>query len=474
MKRALPLLALLLTACASTPPAQRPAAPAFQKAWKVPEGFKRASPADDHIQGDWWRVYHDPVLDDLEGQVAQANQTLAQADAQYRLAKAVLASSEASLFPTANLTVSGTRSQQPILTSGGGLASPPASNLYNLAVAASWEPDLWGAIHNAVSSSQESLYAAAANRAAVLLSLQASLATSYFQLRTADATIHLLSETVAAYQRSLTLTQARLASGVAGRTDVTQAQSQLASAQASLSDARITRDVQEHAIAVLTGHAAQDFHLDARPDSVLDQWPAIPLAVPSTLLERRPDIANAERQVTAQAAKLLATDAAFFPVVTLNANAGFESKNFRKWLSLPTSLWSIGPQLTQYLLDGGNHIAVHDQAVATLDQLTANYREVVIESFQSVEDQLSSVAWLEEEHRRDTAAAQAAAATLELVNRQYQAGTVAYLNVLSAQTTLLSAQLSALSTAGRWAGAHVALIRALGGGWQESSLHIGG
>ena len=474
MKPTLPVLALALcvSACALPRTAADTAPLPFPATWQVPEGFKLAQPADQTLPQAWWTLYDDAELTALEARVAGGNQTLAQADAQYRQAAALLASAQASLSPTLNATLSANRSQQPILTSGGTLSSPPASNLYVLSGQASWEPDLWGTLHANVAASQATAQAGLASRGALLLSLQAQLASSYFQLRVADATRQLLQETVEAYQRSLALTEARLAAGLAGRTDVTQARSQLESARASLADARINRDTLEHAIAVLTGQAAQGFRIAARPWQA-PVWPAVPTALPSTLLERRPDVANAERLVAAQAARLQVTESAFYPVLTLNAQFGFESKQVRNWISLPKTFWSIGPQLTQYLLDGGNHTALRDQAVASLDQATATYREVVLESFQAVEDAMSSLAALDEEIRRHQAAADAAAESLRLVTRQYQGGTVGYLNVLTAQTTLLSAQLNVLNSSGRQAVAHVSLVRALGGGWKDSP-QIGG
>ncbi len=469
MKCTLPILALTLcvASCALPHTQTDTAALPFQPAWKIPAGFKLAQPSDQALPEAWWTVYGDADLNALMAQVSKGNQTLAQADAQYRQAVGLLASAQSTLYPGLTATLGATRSQQPILTSGGALASPPASNLFQLSGAFSWEPDLWGALHANIASSEATARAGLDNRGAILLSLQAQLASSYFQLRAADAILQLLRDTVAADQRNLDLTNARHAGGLAARTDVTQASSQLESARASLADAAISRDTLEHALAVLTGHAAQEFRIPARPWAP-PKWPALPIALPSTLLERRPDIANAERLVAAQAYKLQATESAFYPVVTLNATIGFESKQANKWLALPKSFWSVGPQLTQYLLDGGNHTALRDQTLATLDQATAAYREVVLESFQSVQDAMSSVAALDEEIQRAQAAAEAAAETLALVTEQYKSGTVGYLNVLSAQTTLLSAQLTVLNVNSRQGVAHVNLVKALGGGWKDS------
>lgn len=470
MKWLLPALALLLTACATAPAVQRPTPLSVAHAWRIPEGFKLAAPADASIPPDWWHAYQDPVLDALEQAVAPANQTLAQADAQYRQALATVGTTRASLYPTVNLSAGATRSQQPILTSGGGLASPPASNLFTLSGQVSWEPDLWGAIHANVSSAEASAEASLDSRAAMLLSLQAQLATDYFQLRTADASIQLLSDSAESYRHNLELTGRRQQGGLATRADVTQAEAQLQGALAQLADARITRASLEHAIAVLIGRSPSEFSVEVLAWTV-PAWPPLPLALPSTLLERRPDIANAERLVDAAAAKLVVTRAAFFPVLNLNATAGFESKSLVNWLSLPKSFWSIGPQLTQYLFDGGAHIDAERQAVAAVDQATANYREVVLESFQAVEDNLAALRWLDEEQQRQQAAAAAAQTTLDIVTRQYRAGTVDYLNVISAQTSLLSAQSAVIALEGRKASAHVQLVKALGGGWQAPEKH---
>lgn len=458
-------LALLLAACASAPTISHPTAQGVAPNWRVPAGFKLAAPADSRIPADWWKSYGDPVLDTLEQAVPAANQTLAQADAQYRQALAAVGTARASLFPTLNVSVAVTRSQQPVLTGAGGLANPPPANLFTLSGQVSWEPDLWGAIHANLNAAEATAEASLDSRAAVLLSLQAQLATDYFQLRTADATIRLLSDTAEAYRRNVELTRLRQRGGVSTLADVTQAESQLQNALAQLADARINRATLEHAIAILIGRSPSEFQIET-VDWTPPQWPALPLALPSTLLERRPDIANAERQVDAAAAKLVATRAAFFPVVDLALNAGFESRTLGNWLSLPKSFWSIGPQLTQYVLDGGAHITAEQSALAAIDQAAANYREVVLESFQAVQDNLIALHWLEEEQQRQSDAARAARTTLDIVTRQYQAGTVDYLNVITAQTTLLSAESAVLALESRKAAAHVNLVKALGGGWQ--------
>lgn len=461
----LPLLALLLAACATNPALQRPVATGVAPAWRVPEGFKLASPADREIPVDWWHAYGDPVLDELEVAVAPANQTLAQADAQYRQAVASVGTARAALYPTVNLAAGATRSQQPAQTSGGALISQPASNLLTLTGQVSWEPDLWGTIHASLSSAEATAEAALDSRAAMLLSLQATLATDYFQLRTSDATIQLLQDTSDSYRHSLELTRFREKGGLATRADVTQADSQLQAALAELADARITRATLEHAIAVLIGRSPAEFHIEPMAWKS-PEWPPLSLGLPSTLLERRPDIANAERQVDAAAAKLVATRAAFFPVLTLNADAGFESRTLSHWLTLPNSFWSIGPQLTQYLFDAGAHIDAEKQAIAVVDQATANYREVVLEGFQAVEDNIATLNWLDEEQQHQRDAAASARITLDIVTRQYRAGTVDYLSVITAQTSLLSSESAVIAIEARKAAAHVQLVKALGGGWQ--------
>lgn len=464
-------LALLLAACTGAPVLQRPTPVGVAPAWHVPAGFKLAQPGTARLPPDWWRSYGDPLLDELEQAVAPANQTLAQADAQYRQALAAVGTARASLYPSATLSAGATRSQQPILTNGGGLAtSQPATNLYTLTGQVSWEPDLWGAIHANVRSAEASAEASLDARDAMLLSLQAQLAVDYFQLRASDASIDLLAATVASYRHSLDITRLRQQGGVATRADVTQADTQLQGVLAQLADARITRATLEHAIAILLGRSPSEFSIAARAWQA-PAWPALPIALPSTLLERRPDIANAERQVDAAAAKLVTTRAAFFPVLNLNASAGFESRSLANWLNLPKSFWSIGPQLTQYLFDAGAHIYAEKQAVAAVDQATANYREVVLESFQAVEDNLVTLQELDEEQQRQQAAAVSAGITLDIVTRQYQAGTVDYLNVITAESALLGSQSAVIGLEGRKAAAHVQLIKALGGGWQLADKH---
>ncbi|MEP6482982.1 MAG: efflux transporter outer membrane subunit, partial [Rudaea sp.] len=333
---------------------------------------------------------------------------------------------------------------------------------------ASWEPDLWGRVRRTVEQQAGNAQASAATFESTRLSLHAELATDYFQLRIVDEQKRLLDETVEGYRRSLQLTQNQYNVGVAARSDVVQAETQLKSAQVQAIDLGISRTQLEHAIAVLVGKAPAEFALDAQKLDV--KPPAIPLGVPSQLLQRRPDVAIAERQAMSANAQIGVAEAAYFPTLSLSASAGFQSSAFSKLLTAPSRFWSIGPALAETLFDGGLRHAQTAQARAAYDAAVANYREVSLAAFQNVEDNLSALRILENEAAAQAEAVQSAETALKITLNQYRAGTVSYLNVVTSQATAYSNERNAISILGNRLTDSVALIKAIGGGWDETQL----
>ncbi|SFH78668.1 efflux transporter, outer membrane factor (OMF) lipoprotein, NodT family [Collimonas sp. OK307] len=463
--------ALLLSACAVGPDYVRPAtvAPA---AFKEMKDWKTATPQDQELHGKWWEIYQDPQLNALVEQVNISNQNLAQAEAQYRQAKALVESARSSYFPTVSANVSSTRSggrnSGSSLSSGSSASSGSVTTSDSLGLSASWEPDLWGRISRTVESNQASAQASAADLQVARLSAQSTLAQNYLQLRVLDQQQNLLNDTVAAYQKSLQLTQNQYAVGVVARSDVIQAQTQLRSAQAQALDNGVLRAQLEHAIALLTGQAASTFSITPAP--LVAVLPDIPIGVPSSLLERRPDVSSAERLAAAANAKIGVAKAAYFPNLTLSASGGFQSNSFANWLTVPNRIWSLGPALAATLFDGGARRAQSDQAIAAYDASVAVYKQAVLTSFQEVEDNLATLRILEQEAVVQGETVQFAHHALELILNQYKAGTVNYTSVVTAQATAFSADLSALNIQNRRYAASVLLIKALGGGWNQAEL----
>ncbi len=463
--------ALLLSACAVGPDYVRPAtvAPA---AFKEMKDWKTATPQDQELHGKWWEIYQDPQLNALVEQVNISNQNLAQAEAQYRQAKALVESARSSYFPTVSANVSSTRSggrnSGSSLSSGSSGSGGSVTTSDSLGLSASWEPDLWGRISRTVESNQASAQASAADLQVARLSAQSTVAQNYLQLRVLDQQQNLLDDTVAAYQKSLQLTQNQYAVGVVARSDVIQAQTQLRSAQAQALDNGVLRAQLEHAIALLTGQAASTFSITPAP--LVAVLPDIPIGVPSSLLERRPDVSSAERLAAAANAKIGVAKAAYFPNLTLSASGGFQSNSFANWLTVPNRIWSLGPALAATLFDGGARRAQSDQAIAAYDASVAVYKQAVLTSFQEVEDNLAALRILEQEAVVQGETVQFAHHALELILNQYKAGTVNYTSVVTAQATAFSADLSALNIQNRRYAASVQLIKALGGGWNQAEL----
>ncbi|RDK01933.1 efflux transporter outer membrane subunit [Paraburkholderia lacunae] len=460
-------LATVLAGCAVGPDYERPAAqiPASYK--EAAPGWKVAQPADQQDRGDWWTIYEDPQLNALEDKLNASNQTIAQFAAAYRQARALVGEARAAYFPTVGASTGATRSGNG--SSSTSSSSSRVSNSFNVQLQASWEPDLWGSVSRSVNAQKAGQQSAAADLANARLSAQATLAQTYFSLRSLDATQKLLDETVAAYQLSLQLTINRYATGVAARSDVIQAQTQLQSAQASAIDNGVQRAQDEHAIAVLIGEPASTFSIPPTPLTATP--PDVPEQMPSALLERRPDIASAERKAAAANEQIGVAIAAFFPTLTLSATGGFQSSVLSQLLTVPSRFWTLGPQLAATIFDAGLRQAKTEAARATYDQDVASYRQSVLAAFQDVEDNLASQRILAQEIVVQQQAVESARQALAIVTNEYKAGTVGYINVLTAQTTAFTAEQKLQSIAGQRMVSSVGLVKALGGGWDVSQMN---
>ena len=455
-----PLLALI-TSCAMGPDYRRPQVVAPQ-AYKESKDWKIAEPRDGVQRGKWWEIFGDTQLNALADKVSVSNQSLRLAEAQYRRAQALVQSARASLFPSVSGTLGVTRS---------GSAARGAATAYDLGANASWDADLWGRVRRNVESNEASAQASAADLESVRLLVQSELVLDYLQLRILDTQKILLDESAVAFAKSLELTQNRYKAGLAGRVDVAQAEAQVKSTQAQSIDTGVQRAQLEHAIAVLLGASPAEFALAPAP--IKAAMPSIPAGLPSELLERRPDIAAAERRAAAANAQIGVAKAAFFPSLTLSGNLGYQNSSFAQWLTVPSRVWSLGPQLVQSIFDAGLRKALTDQAIASYDASVATYRQTVLSAFQDVEDNLAALRILEQEARVQNEAVVAARLSVDLTINQYKAGIVSYLNVVTVQTTLLTNERTALSLLGRRFTAAAQLVRALGGGWTIESKAAG-
>ena len=430
---------------------------------KETDGWKTAEPKDDMIRGQWWEMFHEPELNAFESQVVVSNQTVAAALANFLAARAVVKQARSQYFPTVSANPSVTRSRQ------SSLSSPPTSSTfteYSLPFDASWELDFWGRIRNTVKANSLEAQATLADLENVRLTVQAEVAMDYFQLRVVDAQKQLLDAMVLAYQESLKLTQAQYDAGMASGQDVAQAETQLNTTLAQATDLGIQRAQLEHAIATLLGKPASTFSIAAKP--LAAKPVAIPFGVPSQLLERRPDVAAAERRVAEANAQIGVARAAYFPTITLSGSAGYQSTSVENLFSGPGLVWSVGASLAQTLFDAGLRKAVTEQARAKYRGTVANYRQTVLTAFQEVEDNLSTLRILSQELQQQNAAVESSQRYLTLANARYQAGLDIYLDVIAAQTALLSNQRTALNLRMEQMTASVQLIKALGGSWDVS------
>ncbi len=461
--------ALLLGACATGPAYVRPDVDVSGSFKEAPQGWTVALASPTVGSEGWWHVFGDPALDGLIMALRSGNQGLAAAAARQRQSSALLRQASASLWPGVSAQADGAR-QRARSASG----APAVGTSLSAGVEASWEVDLWGGLNSSVEAARATAASAEATRAASQLSLEAQLVQSYLLLHVADAQIRLLDATVHANGKALQLAQDRFAGGVAAKGDVDAARAQLATAQAQHDDAVIGRQQLEHAIAVLIGKPPAAVTLApfaTSPAPVV--LAALPTALPSVLLQRRPDIAAAERNAAAANAQIGVARAALFPDLSISASAGFKGDRLSDLITAPARVWTLGPALAAVLFDGGARRAAQAAALANYDAAAATYKQTVLTALQEVEDALVQLRVLEQEAESTQAAVDAAQASLDQALRQYQAGVISFLNVVTAQETLLNAQLAQLNVLGRRLTAAVALIRALGGGWSSAGLTVG-
>jgi NodT family efflux transporter outer membrane factor (OMF) lipoprotein len=484
-------LPLFFTACSVGPDYVAPTAPVpVDPNYKSANDWKPAKPSDDMLRGKWWEIYHDPQLNALEEQVNISNQNVLQAEAQFRQAAAAVKVARADYFPTvtanpaytlsqSSQNVSSSRSSGGVVTSSSGSGSGVVTtgsghtgattvSLYDLPLETTYLIDIWGSVRRNVEANAATAQASFANLENIRLTYQAELAQDYFNLHGLDAQAELLQTTVKSYETYLTLTTNRYNSGVASQGDVALAKTQLDTTRAQLVDLGVQRAIYEDAIATLIGKPAPDFAL--KHVSLKATPPPIPVGVPSTLLERRPDIAQAERQVAAANAQIGVAVAAYYPQLTLSASTGLESIKLTDLLTGPSFLWSVGPTLAQTLFDAGRTHGQVQEAQANHDATVANYRQVTLTAFQQVQDDLTGLHILKNEAGAQDDAVKAAQQSLDISTNQYKSGISDYLTVITAQATALNDQITAVSIRTRRMTTSVSLIEALGGGWSADKL----
>ncbi len=478
--RLLALLALLAasTGCMVGPKYKKPSAP-VTPAYKEPppaqyKEWKQATPMAEVIKGKWWEIYHDPALNALEERVAISNQNVLMAEAQYREAKAAIKVARSALFPTVSAIPSATFSSSGVssgITTGSGAVVATkggVSQLYTVPVDFTWELDVWGAIRRSVRAAKETAQASAATLENARLSFQAALAEDYFSMHGLDAQRKLLESSVKLYEESLNLTWGRYRAGIASAADVALAQTQLDTTRAQMISVGVQRAAFEHAIAVLTGRPPAELTI---PEVAWDTPPpSVPVGLPSQLLERRPDIAAAEREMAAANEQIGIAKAAYYPTVTLGATAGIAASMLGKLFTAPTLFWSLGPMVSETLLDFGRRRGILEEARDAYEAQVANYRQTVLTAFQQVEDNLAGLRILQEQQAAQDQAVAAARNSLELTTAQYNQGLADYLQVITAQTTMLTDQVAAVQVLTSRMVDSVLLVEALGGGWNASEL----
>ncbi|WP_095152836.1 efflux transporter outer membrane subunit [Pseudomonas sp. Irchel s3b5] len=460
----LSLCMVMLSACAIGPDYERPQA-ADPVQYKAAEGWSQANPSDALIRGAWWELYGDRQLNGLVEKLNSANQTVAQSEAQYRQAQALVRSARGAFFPTVDLSLGKNRSSQGTGSSSSSLTSSSSGirDTYTAEAGVSWEADVWGKLRRGLEADTANAQASFADLAAMRLSQQSELVQNYLQLRVIDEQKRLLEATVEAYQRSLKMTENQYRAGVSGKDAVAQAQTQLKSTEADLVDLIWQRAQFENAIAVLIGLPPAEFGLAETRD--IPQLPQVPLNLPSQLLERRPDIASAERSVIAANSNIGVAKAAYYPDFTLNLNGGYSSSTSKDLFSVPNRFWSVGPQLAMTLFDGGQRSAEVDRSEAAYDETVAKYRQTVLDGLREVENYLVQLKVLQDEAVVRQQALDAARESLRLTQNQYKAGLIAYLDVVVTQASALNNERSALDLQQSRLIASVQLIAALGGGW---------
>jgi NodT family efflux transporter outer membrane factor (OMF) lipoprotein len=432
-------------------------------------GWQVANPKDSLVRGKWWEIYNEPELNALEEQLNINNQTIKQSFENFMAARAIVGQARSQYFPTVTAGASGTRGRGSSNV-GGGVATGAGTTatVLDLPVTATWEPDLWGRVRNTVRQAQYSAQLSAADLENQKLTEQASLAVYYFELRGQDALRQILDTTAAEDQKSLEYAQAQYETGIATQLALVQAQSTLESAQSLATNLGVARAQYEHAIATLIGKAASDFSIPVRP--MLITPPSIPVGLPSQLLERRPDVAAAERTLAAANAQIGIARAAYFPNLSLSVSGGFESSAWKHLLDWPSRFWSIGPSVSETVFDGGLRRATMNQYIATYNADLAGYRQTVLTAFQQVEDALATLRILTEQIQQQHKAVESTKVALELEMTRYQNGLDPYIDVVTEQNALLSAQQTMAQIEIQRATASVQLIEALGGGWDRSQL----
>jgi NodT family efflux transporter outer membrane factor (OMF) lipoprotein len=465
-------ITLMLQACSMAPAMKTPEVPVANSyketpAWMAGTDGMVAKPADELPRGAWWKVYRDAELDALEERLVANNPDLAAAVAHYAQAEAFSRQLRSSLFPSLDGTANAQRLRQSENRPLRSATSPNEYNDYSIGVQASYEVDLWGRVSNLVKSGKATAQAEKADLESTRLSLQAQLAQNYIALRGIDQQVALLGDTVAAYRKALDLTKVRHDNGIAPGLDVARAETQYQTAQSQVEQSLAQRALAEHAIAALVGASVSEFSIASRVDEIA--VPSIPLGVPSTLLQRRPDIASAQRRVESANASVGVAKAAFFPSLTLGGALGFESASASNWLTAPSTFWAIGPSVLLNLFDAGKRKAQVAQAQAVLDETGANYRGVVIGAFQQVEDNLALINHYSKAAESQQSAAAAAKQSEDFSISRYRQGAASYLEVTASQTAALQTQRDLLDLNTRRLQASVQLIRALGGGWADPS-----
>jgi len=459
------LASFLCSGCTIGPRYQRPVAPTpvALKEMAGNDQWKMAAPSDGLPKGKWWEIFGDPQLNRLEELVSINNQNVKQAEAQFRQARALVAANHANYYPSIGSTPAITQSD-----AGKNARGLGTSQSFSLPVVATWEPDLWGRVRLSVENAVNNAQVSAADIENIRLSQQALLATDYFSLAAQDMQLAVLNDTIEAYQKNLKLTQDRFSFGLAAKSDVSLAQTSLAGAKAQSTDLHVARAQFEHAIAMLTGQLPASLEIGG--SKISGPPPPIPVAVPSQLLERRPDIAANERQVAAANANIGIAETAYYPTLTLSASAGLLSTNLASLVTYASRTWSAGPALSQTLFDFGRRGAALEGAQAAYDATVAAYQQTVLSAFQEVEDDLANLRYLAEEAGQQREAVAAAQVSLDLELDRYKAGTDSYLNVIETQTILLGDELNAITILQRRMSAAVDLVKALGGGWDASTL----
>ncbi len=468
MNRALLVSAAVIAAgCSVGPKYTKPPVVAPQ-AYKEMQGWKVAQPNEATLRADWWKIFADPDLDELESQIDVSNESLKVVEARFRQARAALRFSRATRFPivTAGADITANRGSASRET-----ASRATTTNYGdflLPIDLNYEADVWGRIRHQIEASRTEAQASAADIETLRLALHAELARDYFELRSADAEQKLLDDTVAAYARALQLTQNRFEGGAASGAEVAQARTQLEATRTQRADIGVQRSQNEHAIGILIGKPPAEFTLP--PKVVTLRQPGIPVGVPSQLLERRPDIAAAERLIASANEQIGIVRAAFFPTVLLGVTVGLEGSSITNWLNWPSRLWAVGPGIAQTIFDAGRRRAQSESALANYDAAVASYRQTVLDAFQQVEDSVAALRILEQETQTQQAAVAAAQRSLQLSMNRYTGGLVTYLEVVTAQSAALANERTAVDIMRRRMDASVLLVKALGGGWDVSAL----